>query len=84
MAYYCIVNITILRTVGYLFFSSLGAFHVPLIARLLGHMAQIIALGFNFLSGEHFLQAENSTGCKWDKDNCSGVFDGTNQRLFMD
>ena len=43
-------------------FFPVGALHVPLIPRLLGHMAQILELGFDFLSGEIFLQAENSTG----------------------
>ena len=42
----------------------LGALHVPLIARLLRHVAQMLALGCDFLSGETVLQAENFTGRK--------------------
>ena len=41
-------------------FGWLGVLHVPVIAFMLDYS------GFDFLSGEIFLQAKNSTGHKWD------------------
>ena len=53
-----------LKFFSYLIF--LGVLHVPLRARLIGHMAQISGLGLDILSGETLLQAKKSTGRRWD------------------
>ena len=51
----------------FLFFTS--GLHVPMIAfkaRLLGHMAQIVALRYDFFEWRNLFTGENSTGGRWN------------------